>query len=70
MRRWKIGSISPVTTAALKAAGLTPTAEARRPTAAGIVEAIVEWESVQGGMAHAAHSSKAEQPPSPADSPA
>jgi uroporphyrinogen III methyltransferase/synthase len=69
LQRWKVASISPVTTAALKSIGLTPTAEARYPTAAGLVEAMAEWESLQGGFMGAAQPAKPEQPPSPADSP-
>ena len=69
LQRWKVASISPVTTAALKSIGLTPNAEARHPTAAGLVEAMAEWESLQGGFMGAAQPAKPEQPPSPADSP-
>jgi uroporphyrinogen III methyltransferase/synthase len=45
MRRWKIASISPLSSAALEAAGLRPTVEAQRATANAIIEAIVDHES-------------------------
>ena len=41
LRRWQIATISPVTSAALAAAGLAPTVEAARATSEGIVAAIV-----------------------------
>ena len=51
MRTWRIGSISPLTSAALEAAGLRPTVEAGRATAESLVEAIAAWETarVAGG---------------------
>lgn len=45
LRSWKIASISPVTSATLRAAGHSPTVEAREPTAAALVEAIADHEA-------------------------
>ena len=45
LRRWRIASISPLTSAALAPAGLRPAAEAVRATAEAIVEAIVAAEA-------------------------
>jgi len=45
MRRWRIASISPLSSAALVEAGLHPTVEAARATAEGIVDAIVAHEA-------------------------
>ena len=45
MRRWRIASISPVTSAALERVGLRPTVEADEATAGGIVAAISRWEA-------------------------
>ena len=45
IRHWRIASISPVTSAALGRAGLTPTVEAAEATAAGLVAAMGRWES-------------------------
>jgi uroporphyrinogen III methyltransferase/synthase len=55
MRRWKIASLSPVTSATLEALGLTPTVEAASPTAGALAAAIAAWES-------ALHSSQPVQP--------
>jgi len=56
MRTWKVASLSPITSAALRAAGVTPTAEAAEPTNAGLVEAIAGWEAAHGGVAQPARS--------------
>jgi uroporphyrinogen III methyltransferase/synthase len=40
LRRWRIASISPVTSAALRRFGLEPAAEATEATTASLVEAI------------------------------
>ena len=45
MQRWRIASLSPVTSAALQREGLHATAEAEEATAAGVVAAIVAWEA-------------------------
>jgi uroporphyrinogen III methyltransferase/synthase len=45
MRRWRIASISPITSAALERLGLRATVEAAEATAAGIVAAIGRWEA-------------------------
>jgi uroporphyrinogen III methyltransferase/synthase len=45
MHRWRIASISPVTSAALARAGLAATVEAAEATAAGLVEAMGRWEA-------------------------
>jgi uroporphyrinogen III methyltransferase/synthase len=45
LRRWKIASLSPVTSTALEQAGLRPTVEATEATAAGLVAAILRWEA-------------------------
>jgi uroporphyrinogen III methyltransferase/synthase len=45
IRRWRIASISPVTSAALGRAGLSVTVEAEEATAAGLVAAMGRWES-------------------------
>ena len=45
MRRWRIASISPVTSAALERLGLRPAVEADEATAGGIVAAIGRWEA-------------------------
>jgi uroporphyrinogen III methyltransferase/synthase len=42
---WRIASLSPVTTAALRDVGIEPTVEAAEATAAALVEAIVAHES-------------------------
>jgi uroporphyrinogen III methyltransferase/synthase len=47
LRHWRIASISPLTSAALQAAGFEPTAEAERATAGALVEAIAGWEAGQ-----------------------
>jgi uroporphyrinogen III methyltransferase/synthase len=44
MRRWRIASISPITSAALERLDLRATVEADAATAAGIVAAIARWE--------------------------
>ena len=41
MRRWRIASLSPVTTATLRRHGLEPAVEAREATMAGLVDAMV-----------------------------
>lgn len=61
MRRWRIASISPITTAALVAQGLRPTVEAGQPTAAALAEAIAGWETAVVKAAHASQSSESEQ---------
>ncbi|MEN9667500.1 MAG: Uroporphyrinogen-III C-methyltransferase [Planctomycetota bacterium] len=43
MRRWRIGSISPVTSRVLETLGFPPDCEAREASAAGLVEAICRW---------------------------
>lgn len=48
---WKIASLSPVTSAAVREAGLTPTVEPPEATAASLVAAIVAHASGQGGSA-------------------
>lgn len=45
LRRWRVASISPLTSAALATAGLRPAAEAAGATAAAIVEAIAAAEA-------------------------
>lgn len=45
LRGWKVASLSPVTTAALVAAGVHPTVEAGTATAVGLVAAIIAWET-------------------------
>jgi uroporphyrinogen III methyltransferase/synthase len=55
MRRWRIASISPVTSAALERAGLRATVEAEDATAAGLVAAMSRWE---GAAARPAESSQ------------
>lgn len=58
LRTWKVASLSPVTSATLHAAGIHPTVEAAQPTAAGLVEAIVGWETAHRGIAYAAESTE------------
>ena len=72
MRRWKIASISPVTTATLLKQGLRPTVEAREPTAAALADAITGWETEQRSSSLPAQPSKSEQvtPPAHSQSPA
>jgi uroporphyrinogen III methyltransferase/synthase len=48
MRRWKIASISPVTTAAIEQAGLRPTVEAAEATVQGLVDAMLRSEPPAG----------------------
>jgi uroporphyrinogen III methyltransferase/synthase len=45
MRRWKIASLSPVTTVTLQSLGLAPTVEAAEPTATALAAAVAAWES-------------------------
>jgi len=45
LRAWRIASLSPVTSAALRRFGLEPAVEAAEPNAAGLVAAIVRHES-------------------------
>jgi len=52
LRRWKVASLSPVTTATLAAAGVKPAVEASQPSAAALVEAIVAWEAAHRNLAH------------------
>ena len=47
IRGWRIASISPVTSAAVRRFGLEPTVEAMEATAAGLVAAIVRQETAQ-----------------------
>lgn len=42
LRRWRIASLSPVTTETLRRFGLEPAAEAGEPTAAGLARAIID----------------------------
>lgn len=58
LRTWKVASISPVTTATLMHAGITPTVEADRPTSEGLVAAITRWEAAHRDLAHAAGSAQ------------
>ncbi|MEI6240033.1 MAG: uroporphyrinogen-III C-methyltransferase [Planctomycetia bacterium] len=58
LQAWKVASISPVTTAALAAAGVTPTVEADRPTGEGLVEAITRWEATHRDLAPSAGSAE------------
>lgn len=58
LRTWKVASISPVTTATLVQAGITPTVEADRPTSEGLVAAITRWEAAHRDLAHAAGSAQ------------
>ncbi len=45
LRRWKIASLSPVTSATLDSLGFPSTVEASRPTSAALAAAIAAWES-------------------------
>lgn len=56
LKRWRIASLSPVTSAALERAGFSPTVEAAEATAAGLVAAIAAWESAPAGVAPSAES--------------
>jgi uroporphyrinogen III methyltransferase/synthase len=56
MRRWKIASLSPVTSAALEQAGFRPTVEATEATAAGLVDAILRREESPAGLRPSAES--------------
>jgi len=58
MRRWKIASLSPVTSGTLESLGLSPTVEAASPTAGALAAAIAAWES-------SPHSSQPAQPIAP-----
>jgi len=58
LRTWKVASISPITTATLVQAGITPTVEADRPTSDGLVAAITRWEAAHRDLAHAAGSAR------------
>jgi hypothetical protein len=58
LQSWKVASISPVTTAALVAVGVTPTVEAARPTSEALVAAITRWEAAHHDLAHTAGSAK------------
>jgi uroporphyrinogen III methyltransferase/synthase len=62
MRRWKIASLSPVTSGTLEALGLTPTVEAASPTAASLAAAIAAWES-SSHSPQPAGATKNDQPP-------
>ena len=59
LRLWKVASLSPVTTATLVAAGVTPTVEAAQPSTAGLVAAIAGWEAAHRDFAHPAGSADA-----------
>ena len=59
MRRWKIASISPVTTAAVVTSGLRPTVEADQATVEGLVAAMVGWHA---GMARATQPAESTKP--------
>ena len=61
MRGWRIASLSPVTSAALRRFGLEPAAEATAATTASLVEAI--HRSVSGAGADRASQAGAAQPP-------
>jgi uroporphyrinogen III methyltransferase/synthase len=65
MHHWKIASISPLTSAALRDAGFRPTVEAATATAEGIVAAMTEWEVGRAGHApQAEQSAQTERPAS------
>jgi uroporphyrinogen III methyltransferase/synthase len=65
LRHWKVASLSPVTTATLVAAGVTPTVEAARPTTAALVAAIAGWEATHRDLAHPAGSAAVSGGPAP-----
>jgi uroporphyrinogen III methyltransferase/synthase len=54
LRGWRIASISPVTSAAIRRAGFEPAVEAARATAAGLVDAIVAAETAESANFHRA----------------
>jgi uroporphyrinogen-III synthase len=62
MRRWKIASLSPVTSATLESLGLAPTVEAASPTAGSLAAAIATWESSLHSS-QPAGATKNDQPP-------
>ena len=62
LRLWKVASLSPVTTATLVAAGVTPTVEASQPSTTALVSAIAGWEAVHRDLAHPAGSADAARP--------
>lgn len=64
MRRWKIASISPVTTAAIEQAGLRPTVEAAEATVQGLVDAMRRREPPAGLRPSAESPSTVNLPPS------
>ena len=47
MRRWRIASLSPVTSGVLTALGFPPDCEALDSSAAGLVEAILRWQEAR-----------------------
>ncbi len=61
LRQWRIASISPVTTAALRRFGLEPTAEATAATVEGLVAAICRHQSAAAGGTGSARSSEGAQ---------
>ncbi len=44
LRGWRIASISPLTSEALRTLGFPPTAEAAEASSAGLVAAVAAWE--------------------------
>jgi uroporphyrinogen III methyltransferase / synthase len=52
LARWRIASISPVTTAALERLGAAPTVEAAEATSVGLVDAICRWEASAAAVLH------------------
>jgi uroporphyrinogen III methyltransferase/synthase len=45
--RWRIASLSPITSATLRRLGLEPTVEARTASVEGLIEAMAEWEAAR-----------------------
>jgi len=45
IRQWRIASLSPITTAALRSHGIAPTVEAAEATADSLVAAMADWEA-------------------------
>lgn len=66
LKRWKVASLSPVTTATLAAAGVTPTVEAVQPSTAALVAAIAGWEAAHRDLAHPSGSVKLSTAPAAA----
>ncbi len=61
LRRWRIASLSPVTTAALRLWGLEPAVEADVATMEGLVSAIGRRQAASGGASESARSSEGAQ---------